>query len=330
MSEHITTSSPLNIPYLQQFWQRQMERRSASSHTQYLRDRLLCFALGIGIEQMMRFLATPCSLAELEAWIIELNQGVLAPLHIQRLNAALAGEAYSAEVQQWLAEVDAMPAVLDAHALQHWDEFGYVIVPNLISAEQCAAAAKLVFDSVGASATDASTWYAGNNTQGIMVQTFQHPALQAARQSPRLHKAMAQLWGTADLFVSIDRCGFNPPENADHPFPGPHLHWDVELKPPIPFATQAILYLTDTQANQGAFTCVPGFQREIDAWLGNLPADAEPQECIPRERAVALAGKAGDLIIWHQALPHGSSPNRSQLPRVVQYVNMLRAPSAAA
>ncbi len=31
---------------------------------------------------------------------------------------------------------------------------------------------------------------------------------------------------------------------------------------------------------------------------------------------------AGDLVIWHQALPHGASPNRANRPRVVQYINM--------
>ena len=35
-----------------------------------------------------------------------------------------------------------------------------------------------------------------------------------------------------------------------------------------------------------------------------------------------IAGRAGDLIIWHQALPHGSRPNRASRPRLVQYINM--------
>jgi ectoine hydroxylase-related dioxygenase (phytanoyl-CoA dioxygenase family) len=27
-------------------------------------------------------------------------------------------------------------------------------------------------------------------------------------------------------------------------------------------------------------------------------------------------------VIWHQALPHGASPNRGTRPRMVQYINM--------
>ncbi|MFA6265013.1 MAG: hypothetical protein WC670_04760 [Pseudolabrys sp.] len=33
----------------------------------------------------------------------------------------------------------------------------------------------------------------------------------------------------------------------------------------------------------------------------------------------------GDLIIRHQALPHGASPNRCTRPRTVQYINMFAA-----
>ena len=35
-----------------------------------------------------------------------------------------------------------------------------------------------------------------------------------------------------------------------------------------------------------------------------------------------IAGDAGDLVLWHHALPHGSSPNRGTKPRVVQYITL--------
>jgi ectoine hydroxylase-related dioxygenase (phytanoyl-CoA dioxygenase family) len=40
------------------------------------------------------------------------------------------------------------------------------------------------------------------------------------------------------------------------------------------------------------------------------------------DQARPIAGRAGDLIIWHQALPHGATPNRARVPRIVQYINM--------
>jgi AcrR family transcriptional regulator len=153
-------------------------------------------------------------------------------------------------------------------------------------------------------------------TQGIMVQLFDHPAQRAIRELPRIHKAFAQLWGTADLIATTDRCGFHPPERDGVPFAGPHLHLDLRsLEPPIPFGLGGLIYLTDTPAEQGAFQCVPGFHRRIDR---EPPAtrDLSGMEGQP------IPGAAGDLVIWHHALPHGATPNRGQRPRIVQYIKL--------
>jgi ectoine hydroxylase-related dioxygenase (phytanoyl-CoA dioxygenase family) len=86
---------------------------------------------------------------------------------------------------------------------------------------------------------------------------------------------------------------------------------------------QAILYLTDTPAEQGAFTCVPGFHRRIADWLASLPRGADPRtQDLHALGSKPIAGRAGDLVIWNDALPHGSSPNRGTRPRVVQYIKM--------
>ena len=91
---------------------------------------------------------------------------------------------------------------------------------------------------------------------------------------------------------------------------------------PIPFGLQGILYVTDTEAEQGAFTLVPGFQHRIENWIHGLPPGIDPRfEDLNALGAVPLSGKAGDFIIWHQALPHGSRPNRTNKPRLVQYIN---------
>src|SRR4029077_9034071 len=143
------------------------------------------------------------------------------------------------------------------------------------------AATQAVLDHVGARLDEPDSGYARRSNdvmvQGIMVQYFQHPAFDANRRSPRIHKAFAQLWGTADLWVSTDRVGFNPPERPGWRFPGPDLHWDESLHQPIPLSTHGILYLTDTEAEQGASTVVPGFHRRIGEWLAGLPAGADPR-----------------------------------------------------
>ncbi len=98
----------------------------------------------------------------------------------------------------------------------------------------------------------------------------------------------------------------------------------MSLQRPIPFSTQGILYLTDTPPEQGALTLVPGFQHRIDAWLDQLPADKDPrEEDLHALGSIPVGGEAGDLVIWHQALPHGSRANLGEKPRIVQYINML-------
>jgi len=156
-----------------------------------------------------------------------------------------------------------------------------------------------------------------------MVQYFQHPAFEANRRSARLHKAFAQLWGTADLRVTTDRVGINVPERPGWKFRGPDLPWDCGVKTQIPFGTQGILYLSDTPPEQGAFTLVPGFQHGGEEWPGSLPPGSDPRrQDLHGLGAIPIGGRAGDLIIWHQAPPHGASPNRGLRPRMVQYINM--------
>ncbi|MNE39994.1 Phytanoyl-CoA dioxygenase (PhyH) [compost metagenome] len=100
------------------------------------------------------------------------------------------------------------------------------------------------------------------------------------------------------------------------------MHWDVSLDLPIPFGLQGLLYLSDTQANQGAFTLVPGFHNRIDSWINSLPAGSNPRnQDLHQLGSMPVVANAGDFIIWHQALPHGSSPNTSNRPRLVQYIN---------
>jgi hypothetical protein len=298
--------------------------RRAGDARAKMAERLLLDALGLGREQTLAWLARERpSLAQFQAWILA-TAGPPDPEALARYHAWRDGAAMPAATARRLAAIEAEPNVLDAEALRQWAREGYVRLRNAISKAEAEAAAAALWAHLDASPGDPESWY-GHESQGIMVQLFQHPALEPARRSARIHKAFAQLWGSADLWMKTDRTSFNPPERPGAPFPGPHLHWDVSLVTPIPFATQGILYLADTAADQGAFATIPGFHRRIDAWLAGLPAGADPRREILAMEAIPVAGNAGDLIIWRQALPHGATPNRSDRPRLAHYVNMYSA-----
>jgi ectoine hydroxylase-related dioxygenase (phytanoyl-CoA dioxygenase family) len=255
-----------------------------------------------------------------EAWVAEIA-GPPDPDAIARYHAWLDGAPPPEATQHRFDAIAAMPDVLSPADIRHWDEHGYVILRQAVSADEAAAMASIIYETVGARPDDPASWYAGENT--IMIERFQGPGLDAARKSPRVHKAFAQLWGTPDLWTIIDRLGFNPPVAHVAPGLGIRRHWDVSLVPPIPFATQAILYLTDTAPDQGALELAPGFHRRIDAWLAEHPDD--PRAVDLSGETIFVGGNAGDLVIWHQALPHGASPNCNRVPRLVQYVNMYSA-----
>jgi hypothetical protein len=308
-------SEVLEIACLEEFW---ASHSGKGPPLDEMVGKLLLDTLGLGNQQVFEqlYLVKP-DYAGFQAWILE-TAGAPDPLLVDRFHAWLYEMAPGEDAQAALDAIAAMPDVLDTAALAHWDEFGYVILPDAISAEEIDAVKTLLWQTIEASPDDVESWYVAK-TNGIMVPRFQSPALEAARRSPRVHKAFAQLWGAENLWVIIDRMGFNPPERPGHPFSGSDIHWDASLVQPIPFHTQAVLYLTDTEADQGAFRCVPGFHKRIDGWLAGLNG-ANPREVDLSADVKHIAGKAGDLIIWRQDLPHAASPNRSDKPRLAQYL----------
>jgi Phytanoyl-CoA dioxygenase (PhyH) len=310
----------MKIPHIERYWARTLAARngkSAPAPASEIADKILLNGLQLGLEEASAYLMHNApTLEQFESWILAINGGSLDPAFVARLNAAIDGT---------LDPGTPTAAALTNEDLDHWDRHGYVVLHDAVTPAQCLAAAQAIYGFMHVDPANPETWYNNPRGHSIWVPLLRHPAFRANRESPRIHAAFAQLWGRTDLWPTIDQGGFNPPERPGWTFPGPHLHWDVSIAQPLPFGTQGILYLTDTAADQGAFTCVPGFHRCLAKWLADLPPDADPRDwkCLETLPAVPISGRAGDLIIWHQALPHGSSPNRSSRPRVAQYINLL-------
>ena len=305
------------IPYLDSYRRRTLGLPGAPSGAVDL-DHTLLSGLRLGLLETLRYLhAERPSLAQFEAWIEERNGGAVEPAALDRLRRALDGELVEPEV-----DLDGV-AGLSAEDLAHWDEHGYVVLRAAVTPEQARAAELAIYDYLDAQPDEPESWYRNPQGHSIWVAMLRHPAFWANRRSPRMVKAFAQLWGRDDLWVTVDQGGLNPPQREGWPFPGPHLHWDTTLAEPHLFGTQGILYLADTAANQGAFTCIPGFHGTLGEWLQSLPAGANPrEEILKHPGAKPIAAGAGDMVIWHHLLPHGASPNLAKRPRVAQYINM--------
>ncbi|WP_416437739.1 phytanoyl-CoA dioxygenase family protein [Phnomibacter sp. MR] len=290
------------------------------THPQYAQeqelDSSLIDMLGLGLLPTYQFLYSHRpSFETFEQWVLQQSGGSINPETIQQCNQLITGNSY--------ATTDDEQEVLTAADIEFWHTYGYVIVRNAITQADCAAARQAIWEYLNMDENNSDSWY--NNAdavQGIMVPLYRHPAIDKNRNAPKIRKAFEQLWGQQGLVVTTDKCGFNPPETDSFRYRGIGLHWDVSLAQPIPFGTQGILYLTDTAAHQGALTVVPSFHHIIANWLTHLPNNCHPREFdFAGFGKKAIAANAGDFIIWNHLLPHSSSPNTANLPRLVQYIN---------
>ena len=312
------TTPSLGIEQLHTYWACVCAPGSVAPLPQDLVKTLLA-GLRLNVLETLRYLhQEKPAFAQFEAWVRERSGGELDEASLDRLRRALAGEAVGAEV----GSLDGVEG-LSADDLAHWDEHGYVILRQAITPEAAERAETAIYDFLGMDRNHPESWYRASLGHSIWVPLLRHPALAANRRAPRIHKAHAQLWGREDLWVTIDQGGFNPPERPDWPFPGPHLHWDATLAEPHCLELQGILYLVDVDEDQGAFSCVPGFHRMLKPWLQSVPPGVMLHDYARNTLTMKpIAARRGDMIIWHHLLPHGSSPNRAQRPRVVQYMSL--------
>jgi len=77
----------------------------------------------------------------------------------------------------------------------------------------------------------------------------------------------------------------------------------------------------------GGFQCVPGFHKDLEAWIAAQPADRNPSSpdlsALPAGMQVTpIPMHAGDLLIWDTKLAHGNGHNISNKPRLAQYITM--------
>ena len=212
--------------------------------------------------------------------------------------------------------------VLTIEDLAFWNQNGYLVVKNVISKEDCENTRNAIWEFLEKSIEDEQSWYKQHPEQsGMMVHFSNHPTLNANRNSPRIKKAYEQLYQSTAIYKTIDKVSFNPPITKNYSFKGSDLHWDVSLHLPIPYRLQGLIYLSDCAENEGAFHCVPGFHNEIEQWMKNLPENVNPREyALQTLKPIPIVGEAGDLVIWHQALPHCATANYGTTPRMVQYM----------
>jgi len=288
---------------LEQLWKRTLDSKNAdSNHTNWDNQIKTLYQLGIGMEDTLYFLySEKPDFETFKTWINNRKRDIASEIE------------------------DLTENVLSEQDLEFWNRNGYVVVKNAISKEDCEATQKAIWEYLKMNPDEKESWYKRHEEQkGLMLNFSDHETLNRNRFSPRVKKAYEQLYGTTNIYKTIDKVSFNPPETDHFTFLGSPLHWDMSLKKPLTYALQGLFYLTECRENDGAFHCVPGFHNLIDEWLDKLEAHENPREKVLKTlHPKPITGDAGDFIIWHNALPHCATPNRGENPRMVQYLTYL-------
>jgi hypothetical protein len=203
-------------------------------------------------------------------------------------------------------------------------EQGFVVVPDVVPKALCERSAHAICEFIGVNPDVPDTWRNYLKHGHGIVPLHHHQALWDVRQLPVLHRIFAAIYGTEKLWVTLDRGSFKVPEHVhDETFRMDPVHWDGDPRLPYELAVQALIYLTDTPPEKGAFAMVPALYRTLDQWLAPGRSDAEVRRPdVTGYELVPVGGSQGSLVIWHRRMPHTSLANNSDSPRLVQYVTM--------
>ncbi|HKI74922.1 MAG TPA: phytanoyl-CoA dioxygenase family protein [Pseudomonadales bacterium] len=203
-------------------------------------------------------------------------------------------------------------------------EEGYLVVPDVVPTSLCEQVVDAILEFTGVDMEDPATWHQERFAGLGIVPIHQHQALWNVRQHPDVYAVFRTLYQRDDLWVTMDRAGYKPPAGeATRDWQRAAVHWDCDAWTFDGVGIQGLVYLTDTRADQGAFSCVPSIYRNLPAWRQAHANDADRRHPeVAEEDIVAVPGSAGSLVVFHRLMPHTNGLNRADRPRFAQYVTM--------
>jgi hypothetical protein len=215
-----------------------------------------------------------------------------------------------------------------------WKHNGYIVIKNVVPKEQVERLANFLWEFEEKDPNNPETWYAPPRaemqmkelTNTGMVEVYNHQYLWDNRQSPKVHQAFADVWGTEKLWVTIDRANLNLPIRPGYEYKA-FIHWDYDPETK-PQNIQGVLALADqTDENMGGFQCIPELFRTYDTWKLTQPEDRDHfKPDTTGFEPVKVKMNAGDLLIFNSSQPHGIRANRSgNKVRMAQYISMMPA-----
>ncbi|MEM1220394.1 MAG: phytanoyl-CoA dioxygenase family protein [Bacteroidota bacterium] len=217
-----------------------------------------------------------------------------------------------------------------------WQEQGYVVIKQAIPRAQAAETAAFLWKFEEKSPDDPTSWYTAPRAEMQMkelagtgmVEVYNHQRLWNNRQMPKVYNAFVDIWGSEELWVTIDRANLNFPIRPGFTYNG-FIHWDYDPETK-PQNVQGVLALADqTDEQMGGYQCIPWLFQNYDTWKLTQPMDRDrfkPDVSDLQDKLVKVPLEAGDLLIFNSSLPHGIRPNHSvDGVRIAQYISMMPA-----
>lgn len=244
-----------------------------------------------------------------------------------------------------------MLASLSAEQRQFFEEQGYLVIPAVISKEDCQRTRDEVWTYVQETfqidPEKPETWETDRLHKQGFLDVFALDSMWKNRENEALYQVFAELLEESRLWVSNDRvCWKRPAFYTDkngvrvNKFnkwqrKSPHVHTDCNYwNPPHQLELQGLVALCDTPEERGGFACIPGFHKWYSKWAEENEDKRAPghkrfvtfkdKELI-RDSLVNVVMNEGDLLVFNSLLPHTTMPNRSDQWRMCQYITYFRA-----
>jgi len=218
------------------------------------------------------------------------------------------------------------PLGLTAEQLNFYHDNGYILIKELLGAQEAAALRAEMHELVQRleklGSTDATWSMARDQKRRTIVQhchdvQFHSAAVSRLIVDPRLTSIAQAIIGPnvqlhhTKMFIKPPERGSLFPMHQDEPY-FPHQRHSM---------IAAIIHFDDASVEKGCVRVVPG-SHKLGPIKTDRPDHSLPPEQYPIEAALPLPARAGDVLFFHYLTIHGSGLNVSNEPRTTLLVQM--------
>ena len=200
-------------------------------------------------------------------------------------------------------------AILTESEKHQLDQQGFLLLENLIPPDTATQLRErsLALATAEQKAGKNYAYLANNSAQRVWNLIDKGDIFEEAIQQPKMLAAMEYLLG-ADCTLSSFTVNVLYPGAPDA-----GLHIDYPLsglptpRPSFPMVANSVWFLDDFTLENGATSCVPESHRRLEAL---------PEPGVEYADEVQICGPRGSVLIVNGAIWHGSSENKTNVPRV--------------